>query len=102
MCIKFIHLCLLLYMLCSLCQLIIILSGYYYVSMNLVAVPTVCFFDKFCDTAPLGERALDKVEHRFADTRLLWTPCYYRQFSLSLGKVRNIFSNFNPLNAVAC
>ena len=60
------------------------------------------FFDKFCDTAPLGERALDKVEHRFADTRLLWTPCYYRQFSLSLGKVRNIFSNFNPLNAVAC
>ena len=35
------------------------------------------------------------------DSCLIWTPHYYRQFALSLGKEspkNYIFSNFNPLN----
>ena len=33
------------------------------------------------------------------DTSLIWTPCYYGQFALSLWKaLPYIFSQFNPLN----
>ena len=39
------------------------------------------------------------VEHRFTDTSLILIPCYYGQFSLSLGKASpHIFSKFNSLN----
>ena len=34
----------------------------------------------------------------FRDTRLIRTPHYYRQFSLSLGKKPDISSTFNPFN----
>ena len=37
------------------------------------------------------------VKARFMDTRLIWTPHYYRQFSLSLGKKPDISSIFNQL-----
>ena len=39
------------------------------------------------------------VKPCLTDTSLLWTPCDYGQFALSLGKAfAYIFSQFNPLN----
>ena len=38
------------------------------------------------------------VKPRFIETRLIWTPHYYGQFSLSLGRESPyIFAKFNPL-----
>ena len=39
-------------------------------------------------------------QNRFTDIRLIWTPHYYQQFALSLGKEHPYFflSKFNPLN----
>ena len=42
---------------------------------------------------------VSNVKPCFVDTRLIWTPHYYSQFALSLGKeTPYIFSKFNPLN----
>jgi len=42
---------------------------------------------------------MSTVKPRFTDTLLIWTPHYYGQFDLYLGKeTLTVFPKFNPLN----